>query len=470
MAAKMLTASRAFRSARVKINVQACCALLVLFFAATGGCKKDRQIPDYPAGSNENINSWVLDSLKRYYYWSDALPSNPDISLAPKTFFSSVRFSEDRFSWLLLPSDPSTNIISVRSKYGFDYSVIQDESSQQVVGVVKFVLSESPAARAGIKRGDYLSRINGKRLSKDNAESLLGDLLAGNSSILTMADVKTDAVTETVDINLSSGLTFEQAPVHQIIETGSKKIGYLYLNNFNRGLASSLTATFADFKAAGITDLVFDLRYNSGGEVAEAAGLCAMIAPAVSYNSPFIIYSGNKNGGTRKESFGEAATFDGTVNFNVLLQNNLNLPRLYVLGTGATASAAEVVINNLKPYMQVILVGEKTMGKDQASFMIADQRPVKKVDWQIYPIVYKIANASGQGAYRNGISPDVAVDELAYLPLAPLGSLNDPLLSAVVNQQLNTSSRQSARLARPVKLLSDSRRKAAEQAIVITHR
>jgi carboxyl-terminal processing protease len=436
-------------------------------------CKKDNNKSEYPTGSNENINTWVLDSLKRYYYWNETLPSKPNTSVVPKDFFTSIRNPADRFSYLILPNDPSTYPANNRN-FGFDYSAIMEQSTGQVIGIVKLVLKDSPASRAGLKRGDYIRKINGQQLTEANAVSLQQEILKGSRFLLGLAEFTGGTWTDTRSVEVSSGVILDQRESSKIIENSGRKIGYLYFQDFNPGLASSLNAVFANFKASGISDLILDLRYNGGGQVAEAAGLCVLIA-GLSYDKPFITYKGNKNGGTRTESIGSAATFDATLNFNTLLQNNLGLTKIYILGTGATASASEVMINNLKPYIQVILIGEKTRGKDDASFKIFDDRKPKLVEWEMHPIIYKLFNAAGNGAYSTGIIPDIGVNELESLPLLPFGDVNDPLLNAAL-ARVTGKAKASTALKREKsnitlgKILADTRLKAAENSIVITHR
>ena len=346
------------------------------------------------------------------------------------------------------------------------------------MGLIKLVLKDSPASRAGLKRGDYISKINAKAITAANAQALQQEILSGDRFSLTLAEQSNGLWTDTRSLELGKGIILDQRETSKVIENDGKKIGYLYFTDFNAGLASSLTAAFSNFKSQAINDLILDLRYNSGGQVSEAAALCAMIAQNVTFDKPFITYKGNKNGGAKTESIGSAATFDRTANFNVLLQQNLGLSRVYILSTAATASASEVMINNLKPFIQVIQIGEKTRGKDEASFKIFDARVPKLVNWEMHPIVYKLFNANGNGSYSAGINPDVAINELSVLPLLPFGDTADPLLKAAIAKATGKSL--TAVISPKVLLnnlsfkagtvLLDSRANAAHNSMVITHR
>ena len=452
------------------------CSYLIILIISLHSCKKDKKRRDYPAGSNENINTWILDSLKRYYYWDEQLPSDPNIGLSPKDFFNTVRNASDRFSYINIPND-ATTITPNNRNFGFDYVTVSDQNSAKVIGIIKLVLKDSPASRAGLKRGDYISQINGKILTSANTQALQDEILSSDRFSLTLAEQNNNVWTDTRTVELAKGVILDQKEISKVIESDGKKTGYLYFLDFNGGLASSLIPVFSNFRAEGITDLILDLRYNAGGQVAEAAAICTMIAQNVTFDKAFITYKGNKNGGNRTESIGTAATFDRTVNFNVLLQQNLGLSKVYILSTAATASASEVMINNLKPFIQVIQIGEKTRGKDKASFRIFDARSPKQVNWEMHPIVYKLFNAQGTGNYSAGIPPDVSVNEINTLPLLPFGDQADPLVKAamarisgkVAKTGIGVNTLPSG-VFQPGNILMDSRAQSAQQGIVITHR
>src|SRR5690606_1997336 len=94
-----------------------------------------------------------------------------------------------------------------------------------------------------------------------------------------------------------------------------------------------------------------------------------------------------------------------------------------------SASASELVIHNLAPYMEVIHIGETTIGKNEGSFTIEDERDPQVVDWAIQPIVVKLADKNGNGDYDTGLIPDSEIDEFDTLPLLPLGDKGDPLIA-----------------------------------------
>jgi len=111
---------------------------------------------------------------------------------------------------------------------------------------------------------------------------------------------------------------------------------------------------------------------------------------------------------------------------------SLNLPRLYVLTSWSTASASELVINGLKPYMDVILIGETTYGKNVGSISIYEENdPGNK--WGMQPIVVKYFNSMGKSEYTAGFKPNHEVNEFADLFLYDFGDTNDPLLGNAIS-------------------------------------
>lgn len=390
-------------------------------------------IPAFPEGSTESVNLWIQDSLKRYYYWADQMPAKPDYHLPVKDFFKSMLAPQDRFSFIVNTEDPSSYPRSIRNRYGFDYTVLQ-QANGDVVTVIKLVLHDSPAFNAGLERGMIITKINGKSITASNAEDMTTTMKDLTVLDLTVGAWNNGTVTDEKDIKVYYGLSFEQPLLSKILEKNGKKAGYLYIYDFPDGMTQKLSQKFAEFKAAGVQELILDLRYNYGGSVSAAAALCSLIPSGISFASPFIIFKGNKNGGEVKRTFSQQIAYDPkALDFNALRNNALNLNKVYILTSNSTASAAEIVINNLKPYLQVIQVGEVTLGKDMAGFTVEDKRKPQKIRWQLHPVIYKVFNANGSGEYSAGISPQISVNEYAVLPLLPLGHPDETLISFVLN-------------------------------------
>lgn len=429
---------------------------MVLIGITTISCREDEILPEFPEGSTESVNIWVQDSMRRYYYWADQIPAKPDYHLSVKDFFKSLLSPQDRFSYIVDTKDTSTYPRSIRGMYGFDYAILQ-LGNGDVVTVIKVVLSNSPAMNAGLKRGMMIKKINGTAITASNAEQLTSSLPDQNVIHLTVGDWQNNTIINEKNTTVYYGYSFEQPIISKIFEEAGKKTGYLYIYDFPDGMTQNLNQKFNAFKTAGVQELIIDLRYNYGGSVSSAAALCALIPSGITANSQFIIYKGNKNGGEVKRTFAQQIAYDpNAIDFNTLHSSSLGLSKVYVLTSSSTASASEIVINNLKPYMQVIQVGEKTLGKDMAGFAIEDKRKPKKISWQLHPVIYKVFNANGEGGYSNGIAPQIIVDEYTSLPLLPLGDSGETLISSALYKIYSKSSNGKSVFDKKVKVLSES--------------
>ncbi|RKE80942.1 MAG: peptidase S41 [Chryseobacterium cucumeris] len=406
-------------------------AIAVFLISCTNN--NDESAPVFPEGSTEFVNLWVQDSMKRYYYWADEMPAKPDYQLPVKDFFKSLLSPKDRFSFMVNTEDSSSYPRSIRNMYGFDYTIVQ-LANNEVVTVVKLVLQNSPAFNAGLERGMIITKVNGKVMTAANAEAMASSIKDQTVVELTVGKWQNGSVKDEKNITVYYGFSFEQPVLSKVFEKNGKKVGYMYIYDFPDGMTQTLYQKFGELKAAGVKELILDLRYNYGGSVSSAAALCSLIPSGLSSGSPFIIFKGNKNGGEVKRTFAQQIAYDPkALDFTTLRANALGLQKVFILTSNSTASAAEIVVNNLKPYMQVIQIGDTTLGKDMAGFVVEDKRKPRKISWQIHPVIYKVFNASGAGEYSSGISPQSNVNEFTGLPLLPLGDPNETLISSALN-------------------------------------
>ncbi|ATL44917.1 peptidase S41 [Elizabethkingia miricola] len=385
----------------------------------------------YPAGSNQQVNQWMLKTMQRYYLWADQIPSQISLDQNPKDYFKSLLVKDDQFSVAIKKDDPGTIPQSVRTLFGFDFSVIQ-QHNQLTFALVKMVLEDSPAKRAGLQRGDIITGINEFSVSPENISKIMAAVSGSRTLSLKIAELKDNQLVFRRSVEVQAMLSFNQPLLSKILEVNNDKVGYLYLADFQDGVASSLVKPFQEFKGQNIRHLILDLRYNGGGSVSSAAALCALITDKLKSGTPFIVYKGNKNGGTVSHSIDQAfANGNQNISFDALKTSALSLSEVYIITSANTASAAEVVINNLKPYIKVTQIGDKTLGKDMAAFTLSDtETPENK--WVIYPMVYKIFNILDSGNYTSGIEPALIADEYAQLPLQPLGSKDETLLASAL--------------------------------------
>ena len=402
--------------------------LLVAILPGPACNKKD--VPWQPTDSLGKINKWVYDSMQLYYYWSADMPAHPDYSLPTQDFFKQLLSPKDRFSYISnrgTIGSPKTSL----ELYGFHYALATHPfDAQKLVGVITCVVPNSNAADRGFKRGMLFTAVNDKMITPENrltvvqalqAESAIMQLAAFNNGQTTLVDSARIGV-QTAYVPIKS------VYATNVFEQNGKKTGYLAYFLCAEKDDAILLQSMQKLKNEGVTECIIDLRYNPGGSVASATKLAAMMVPSFDPNSTFITYRGNKHGGTVKETFQQAISFSTNAsgkNMSDLQSRNLGLSRVFILTSPATASAAELVTHNLAPYINVIRIGETTLGKDEASFTIEDPRSPRQVVWLINPIVYKIADGFGKGDYATGLVPDYEVIETSRLPLSPMGQPGD---------------------------------------------
>ncbi len=437
---------------RFHVRLSVWVSLLFIFSA----CKKDGPEPDYPAGSDEYINDWILDTMQVYYYWNSSLPKSPDLFKAPLDFFATLKNSQDRFSRIYNTSIAESYYPSPVQNFGFEL-ILYDKGNGNIQTTVALVVPNSQAQHARLQRGQAINSINGTVPTEYNIQGLIRTAVTARTMSLDIAGLE--------PITLA-GTTISENSVYlyKVFDQASRPTGYLFYNSFDGRYRNNLLQAFASFKQAGVSELIIDLRYNAGGDV----GVCAALAAALSTvteNDYFLEYRGNSRAGTRKETFAKtiSKTYSGTpFSFAEIQQMRLSLDRVFILTGGHTASAAEFLVKSLRPWTEVIQIGETTLGKDMASFSIRDGNTGKNNAWSIEPMVFKLYNASGEGDYPTGLVPDVIKQELSK-PLLPLGDPNDPLISealARISGRSNRASSSTKTEEETPRILHDSREAA----------
>nr|WP_281270919.1 S41 family peptidase [Mucilaginibacter oryzae] len=404
-------------------------------------CKKDQ----VNAGNLSFVQKWILDSMKVYYYWNETMPQSPVPGASSTAFFKSLLNNADRFSYLDDPDEKITEYSSF-GYYGFDYVIVNNATTPGgLVATVTLVVPGSAAYKAGLKRGDFFTAVNDVLISSASSNTIQHILKQGNPVKLQLANMEAGIITATETLNLSAQYFTEQ-PVYltKVFNSAGKKTGYIFYDAFNGVFDRNLLDSLSKLKTAGVSNLIIDLRYNPGGDVSSAAKFAAVLANAEA-NQTFVIYQANKNGGRSNRSFQQTMLENDyqPQSFSDVISRRLNLEKVIVLATAATASSAELLINALKPYITVIQVGGKTVGKDMAAFAIADERKPAQVSLILHPLIFKLYNANGKGDYSGGLIPDFAVDEFTELPLKQFGDPADPLLNqalALTGNRISTTS------------------------------
>ncbi len=413
---------------------------LLLGLLLLSGCKDDDNDTPSPFNPNQAVNDWIYENMDTYYLWTDQMPSNPDYTQEPEEFFGDLLFNQDRFS-VIVPSyqDLINSLNGITLEAGYEFVLFGGFlEAGSVDAMILYVKKGSPAEASGLLRGDVITHINGVRMTDANYRDLLGDMSANHEVTYQRFNSESTSYEEQAGISLTVEQVLEN-PNHiaQVIEADGQKIGYFMYNLFASGTGNNtayddeMDQIFADFKSQGINQLIVDLRYNSGGLVSSATNLASLIAPNVSSSDIFYeniwndelqnYIEGLSNGDDiLRGKFEDKADNLGT---------QLTGQTVYFLVGSRTASASELMINGLLPYMNVVIIGDETVGKNVGSIPIEDDQNPDN-EYGILPIVFQTYNSAGQSEYANGFTPtgDDFIEEFRQLPLEPLGDVTDPLV------------------------------------------
>ncbi len=188
-----------------------------------------------------------------------------------------------------------------------------------------------------------------------------------------------------------------------VLDSGGARVGYIHFRNFVQPSVEALNTAFTQLREQGATDLVLDLRYNGGGLVSVAQHLAGLIAGPSLAGQVFVQFTHNDKQSSRNTAYRFEAK-----------PQALAATRLVVIATGGSASASEAIVNGLRPYMDVKVVGETTYGKPvgQYGFDFCDK--------VLYPVAFLVTNARGEADYFEGIPADcAAADDVDHALASP---------------------------------------------------
>ncbi len=418
--------------------------IILAFFSATlaiTSCKKNLTDNTSPVLPSTTVKGWIYNNMQYWYYWTSQMPANPDTTLQTEPFFYSLLYNGtdgDRFSWIEPDYTTLINELNgVTKEAGYDFRLyLASGSSTDVIGQITYIKKGSPAETAGLKRGDIFPEINGTQLTTSNYRTLLG----ATGSSYTLRVQHYDPVTKTLladqVYNLNPVQLAEDPVLLDTVYTyNDKKVGYMVYNFFSPGVGTStaydeeVNNVFTNFKSNGVNEVVLDLRFNGGGAISSAINLASLLVPAYTSSKIFVNFQYNTQVQAdiiKEPSLGESYLHQKFVSKTSNIGNNLT--RLYVLTSNGTASASELIINGLRPYMDVILVGDTTYGKNVGSVTITDTKNTSNT-WGMQPIVLKLTNSFGQSDYTHGFAPNPDnYDPDNHFYLFPLGDTREPLL------------------------------------------
>ncbi len=382
------------------------------------------------------VEDFIWKGLNTYYYWQSSIPDLADNRFDSREsyatylsdfdgrlelLFESLLSSKDRFSWIMSDYTELENQLSRTYKTsGMMYNLVRIGDSNELFAFVRYVLPDSDAATKNIKRGDLFLSVNNEQLTINNYQDLLSSDVGSFSIQLAQITGQTIALSG-VNVDLvKTEIQENPVHIHKIIELNNTKIGYLMYNGFVADFDEELESAFSEFQTQGVNHLIVDLRYNRGGRTSSSIKLASMITGQFSGK----VYAQTQHN-DKLSSYNEDYIFEET-------SVQLKMDRLYVISSADTASASELLINGLSPYIDVILVGDDTTGKNVGSYTIydwIDDEGTVNPDhtWAMQPITFKIANSEGFADFENGLEADhLFLEDLTNL--GTLGEIDEPLL------------------------------------------
>ncbi len=401
------------------------------------------------------VNDFIWKGLNLYYLWQAEVPDLSDERFAdqgqlnsylegfssPEDLFESLLYQRgtvDRFSVLVPDFRVLENALQgVIKSNGVEFGLVYTDDTQSAIfGYVRYILPNSDAANKNIQRGDIFYAVNDTPLTPANYQSLLGT----DTYTLNLATYNDGVITPTGTTVTLTKSEYAENPVYnvQVTEVDNHRIGYFMYNGFYSNYDSDLNAAFGNLASQNITDLVLDLRYNSGGSVRTATYLASMITGQFNgelfakqqWNAKLQDYYESNNADALNNLFTNQLSGGASI-------NSLNLTKVYILTTRSTASASELVINCLKPYIDVVVIGDTTTGKNVGSVTLYDSPDFSRNDrdgshrYAMQPIVLKTINADGFGDYSAGIPPTVELRE-DYGNMGVIGDPGEPLFAAAI--------------------------------------
>lgn len=401
------------------------------------------------------VQNFVWKGLNLYYLWQADVPNLADskfknqaelnsflgIYPKPENLFEALRVDKsiDKFSWMVddylelegqLQGTTNNNGV----EFGLSYKA---SGSNEIIGWVRYIIPNSNASTKDIKRGDVFYGVNGTQLTASNYQALLFG--SNNDYILNLADINGGSFTPNGKTVALTKTVLDENPIflNKVIISGTHKIGYLMYNGFYANYDTDLNNAFGTLKSQGITDFVLDLRYNSGGSVQTATRLASMITG--SYTGQVFA---KQQWNAKIESYFAANDPESLKNFftnkiETTVINSVGMTKIYILTSKSSASASELVINGLKPYLTVVQIGDVTTGKNVGSVTLYDSPTFGKDKrnpnhrYAMQPIVLKIVNAAGFGDYQSGLEPTFSLKE-SLSNLGVLGTSTDPLLNLAI--------------------------------------
>ena len=426
--------------------------LLLLLFISFSFFSCEKENENSRLSEKTQVITFAYDCMSTYYLWNKNVPAlnlKNEANTDPYDYFEKIRYVDDR--WSMLTDDVkslSESLSGTGTTFGYSLALgTFSDDPDNVFAVVLFTYPGSPAEIAGLKRGDFIIGMNDRPITRDNYT----DLFYASNLNLNLGYLQGETVYPGGSVSLQArNMYLNPVNKYKIIEKGNHKIGYLFYTDFLLQSHNELQNVFDYFKQNNVTDVVLDLRYNSGGYVITSELLASILAPASAIQSKAIfnkeIWNDEWTEYFRQEGIDSNSYFTSVLKYEddngkpveEPIRSNMDLSRLYVITGMNTASASESLIIGLAPYLNVITIGEVTFGKFCGGSVFSPNQIYTKPDpaisnWGAYTMLYRFADKDGITNCINGYKPNYLMDDLFYERNIPLGDENEYLLAKALS-------------------------------------
>ena len=363
--------------------------------------------------SVESENQFVFDVMADYYLWNGELPEGVDVAAydSPEAMAASLRVDQDR--WTRVSDLATSDALFMEGKFiGYGYKTLRGENDEVQLS---FVSDNSPASIAGLVRGDIIVGAGGFTAAElDEAgtwSEVYGENEPGVSVELQVQKIDTGMV-ETLTLT-KEWIDVVSVPVAELLDgPQGSSVGYFVMDKFVETTKAELDAAFAQFKEAGASTIIIDLRYNGGGLISVAERLVNLAVGADHSGSIAYRFTYNDNYASENSSTRISK-----------MSSSIGADKIIVLTSSRTLSASELVINALFPYADVTLIGSDTGGKP------VGMKGFDFCDKKLFPITFRLVNADGNTDYFDGLPADCfASDDLFH----QLGDTQEGMLAAAM--------------------------------------
>ncbi len=397
----MSTTSSFPRLSKIALLALSCTALLVACGGGGGGngAAGATAASGYPGSpvscSDTDQKTWLRNYMNDQYFWYDQQGTPNQAATDLSAYLDSLLNKPiDRYSYAQ-STEQFTQLFEDGTRTGYGYSWAWADAAKTVMKIILIEPLSPLGAPGGLQRGDTIVSIDGYT----PAQIASGQLPVVRTEGVPRTFVVKDAAAVQRTLNVQS-INFALSPVIQktIFTTGSTKVGYLMYQEFISKGSAALGTAFDFFRAQGATELILDLRYNGGGSTLQARNLASMVGGPTVDGKVFANY--------RYSAKNAASNFTQTFGSSGLPAAPLTtLSRVFVITSGNTASASELVINALRPFKNVITIGSTTYGKPYAF------QPRDACGTTYNAVNIEIANKDGFADYSAGFAPTCAMSD-----------------------------------------------------------